>query len=56
MDYLNDEILLFATRLKASKLFMKVKKTKIMVFMTKQKKKLLATSPLKIDDEIIADV
>ena len=38
MDYHNDEIRLFATWLKASKLFMKVKKTKIMIFMNKQKK------------------
>ena len=54
-DYLNDEIRLFAIWLKASKLFITVKKTKIMIFRPKQKK-LLATSPLKIDNAIIEEV
>ena len=53
VDYLNDEIRHVATWLKASKLFIDVKKkTKMMTFRTKQNI-LLATSPLIIDDTII---
>ena len=53
MDYLNDEIRHVATWIKANKLFIKVKKTKIMIFRTKQK--FLATRLLKIGNTIIED-
>ena len=55
IDYLNNETRYVATWLKASKLFINAKTTKIIVFRTKQKK-LLATSPLKIDNTIIEEV
>ena len=53
MDYLNDEISHDATWIKANKLFIKEKKTKIMIFRTKQK--FLATRLLKIGNTIIED-
>ena len=53
MDYLNDEISHVATWIKANKLFIKEKKTKIMIFRTKQK--FLATRLLKIGKTIIED-
>ena len=53
MDYLNDEIRHVATWIKANKLFIKVKKTKIMIFRTKQK--FLASRLLKIGNTIIED-
>ena len=53
MDYLNDEISHVATWIKANKLFIKEKKTKIMIFRTKQK--FLATRLLKIGNTIIED-
>ena len=53
MDYLNDEISHDATWIKANKLFIKEKKTKIMIFRTKQK--FLATRLLKIGSTIIED-
>lgn len=53
MDYLNDKIRHVATWIKANKLFIKVKKTKIMIFRTKQK--FLATRLLKIGNTIIED-
>ena len=55
MDYLNDKIRHFATWLKANKLFINVKKTKITIFRPKQKK-LLVRSPLKVDNAIIEEV
>ena len=53
MDYLNDEICHVATWLKANKMFIKVKKTKIIIFRTTQK--FLTTRLLKIDNTIIED-
>ena len=53
MDYLNDEIRHVATWIKANKLFIRVIKTKIMIFRTKQK--FLATRLLKIGNTIIED-
>ena len=55
MDYLNDKIRHFATWLKANKLFINVKKTKITIFRPQQKK-LLVRSPLKVDNAIIEEV
>ena len=55
IDYVNDETRYVATWLKASKLFINAKTTKIIVFRTKRKK-LQATSPLKIDNTIIEEI